>query len=90
MLGGGYLRERRHRPEENWKPAYELEITSGLLRMVLPTLTLRIKAKQQALLLEAVNLLKTQNHWTLQNDERLEEIRLELKKLNKKGRLALD
>jgi hypothetical protein len=72
------------------KPQKQFRLSSNGLRRILPKVLpfLIVKRRQAELLLEALSLLHLgNNQWTGKpcNDERLEEIYQELRRLNKRG-----
>ncbi|RLB77416.1 MAG: hypothetical protein DRH24_16260 [Deltaproteobacteria bacterium] len=96
VIGHGYIRELPHR-NDNWKEQYELCVTANGIRNIVPNILpfLVIKRQQALLIIEAVELTgkigKTPPH--LRTVERLqpyynklEEIYLKIKELNRRGR----
>lgn len=76
--------------DDKHKDKYEIRLSHQLSKQLLPKLTLIAKPKQKKLLLEGIKLLE--EHWGnatrghTPNDPRLEEIYLEMKELNRKGK----
>jgi hypothetical protein len=73
---------------ENVKEAYVWAIEPNDMRKILPILVphLRIKQRQAYLLIEALAIMRTRRHKTLEQKQRMDEIYNEVKLLNKKGR----
>ena len=93
ICGGGrlYLKARRNLLR-NQKALYIYEMNRGVMKCLLPQLSLVIKEKQRQLLIEALNLIihggNSSEHIRqiqLLNDKRLEEIYIEMRLLNKRG-----
>ena len=89
-IGGGAIRKFKGKEwtENGWKPLYRLDIGAKLLRIWLPRLHLRLKARQQVLLLEALRLISEQHGGFkayTPHDARLGEICAEMKRLNHRG-----
>ena len=78
---------------KNWKDCYILVLNPNIAREILPLLIphLTAKKRQAELLVEALKLMRENVWWqvggTAQNDKRLEEIYLEIRRLNKRGKL---
>jgi len=89
----GYIVKHKDK-RKNRKPLYELYVKYNGLRDILKGVApfIIVKSKQVELLLEALDILKENKHikWDEEkirnNYRRLEDIYLELKKLNKRGR----
>jgi hypothetical protein len=86
----GHVHAHNFKDEQPRKPQKQYQVSSNGLRYILPKVLpfLLVKHRQAELLLEALSLLHVgNNQWTGKpcNDERLEEIYQELRRLNKRG-----
>ena len=85
ISGGGIYKN-------HWRPVWYWQVCSNGLRELLPLVLpfLIVKKRHAELLIEALDLLKehwgNQYHTKLPNDLRLQEIEVEIKSLNMKGR----
>jgi len=71
------------RTYEKWKTQNRIWFESNILRKLLPQLKLIIKEKQRLLMIEFLDLISKNKKGFTINDDRLEEIYLEMKELNK-------
>jgi len=86
FLGDGHPYTRKGKG--NRKTLYAYRMNRSDMRRILPGLSLVIKERQRVLLIEALSILfGSGTKLTLKDEERLEEIYQEIKKLNKKGRM---
>jgi len=93
ICGGGrlYLKTRKN-PPRNQKAQYIYEMNRGVMRHILPQISLVIKEKQRQLLMEALGLLIQGGNSSemirqiqVLNDKRLEQVYKEMRLLNKRG-----
>lgn len=84
LLGGSISLCRARRP--NQRDWYRLRMSNRVAECVLNAITLVIKERQRVLLLEACKKTAEHARYSTPNDARLEQIYLELKVLNRRGR----
>jgi len=91
LLGKKSFPLQKYIRKGNRKPMYSASLKHQLIKKLLPKLKLIIKERNRLLVIEGLSILG--EHWENRrsgytpNDERLEEIFLELKKLNRRGKI---